>query len=425
MLRTSAILLAICSFILVAVPTMADDANAEVGPFTKTDWPWWRGPSRNGVAADDQNPPLVWSESENVLWRAPVSGKGHGSPIVVGDFVYLATADEAEESRSVLCFERGTGKQVWKTDVHKGNFTPPSNKKGTAASSTVASDGERLFINFLNDDAMVITALSLRGEILWQQKITDYVVHQGYGSSPAVYGPLVIVSADNKSGGAVAGLDRRTGEIVWRHDRPETPNYPSPIILNVAGRDQMVMTGCDHVSGFDPLTGEKLWEIEGATTECVTSTVTDGELIYTSGGYPRNHVSAVRADGSGEIAWENGTRVYVPSMLVKDGYLYAVADAGFAVCWKCDTGKEIWKSRIGGTFSSSPVLVGDRIYATDESGRTVIFRASPEGFEQIGENKLGEICFATPVIAGSRIYTRVAQEEQGRRQEYLYCIGDK
>jgi outer membrane protein assembly factor BamB len=389
------------------------------------DWPWWRGPSRNGVAAAGQDPPLKWSETENILWKTPIPGRGHGSPIVVGDRVYLATADEQRETRSLMCLDRESGAVVWSTSVHEGKPTPPRNAKGTQASSTPACDGERLFINFLHDGGMYTSAVSLDGEILWQKRIDDYVVHQGYGSSPAVYGPLVIVSADNKSGGAVAALDRESGEIVWRHDRPETPNYPSPIILDVAGRTQLIMTGCDLVSSFDPLTGEKLWEIEGATTECVTSTVTDGKLVYSSGGYPRNHVAAIRADGSGKIAWENGTRVYVPSMLMKDGTLYATADAGFAVCWNAATGDEQWKGRLGGNFTSSPVLVGKRIYATNEEGRTYVFRASPEKFELLAENTLGNQCFATPAICGGRIYTRVADEKGGVRQEYLYCVGEE
>ncbi|MEI8022164.1 MAG: PQQ-binding-like beta-propeller repeat protein, partial [Schlesneria sp.] len=164
---------------------------------------------------------------------------------------------------------------------------------------------------------------------------------------------------------------------------------------------------------------------KGSTEECVTSTVTDGNLIYTSGGYPRNHLSAIHADGSGKVAWENGTRVYVPSMLLKDGYLYAVLDAGVAMCWKCDTGEEKWKERLGGTFSASPVLVGDQIFATNETGTTWIFKASPTGFEKIAENKLADDVFATPTICGSRIYMRAATKSDDKRQEFLYCLGKK
>ncbi|MEZ6144436.1 MAG: PQQ-binding-like beta-propeller repeat protein [Planctomycetaceae bacterium] len=172
------------------------------------------------------------------------------------------------------------------------------------------------------------------------------------------------------------GLDRETGEIVWQHKRPEKPNYPSPILLTIDGKQRLIQVGCDLISCFDPQSGEKLWETEGATTECVTSTITDGKHVFTTGGYPRNHVAAIRVDGGGEVAWENSVRVYVPSMLIKDGYLYAVTDAGVAMCWKSDTGEEQWKGRLGGTFNASPVLVGNTIYAINEVGTTFLFEAN-------------------------------------------------
>ncbi|GAB4156309.1 MAG: PQQ-binding-like beta-propeller repeat protein [Planctomycetaceae bacterium] len=344
---------------------------------------------------------------------------------MVGEHVYLATADEKAQTQSVICYDRKTGRQLWKTDVHSGGFTKKGNRKSSQASSTVACDGKRLFINFLNNGAVTTTALSRQGKILWQTKITDYVVHQGYGSSPAVYGSLVIVSADNKGGGAIAALNRVSGKIVWNKTRPKTPNYSSPVILRVAGRDQLLFTGCDLVSGFDPISGKKLWEIPGATTECVTSTVTDGDVIITSGGYPKNHIAAVSGDGSGKIVWEKKVRVYVPSMLIHNGYLYGVTDAGVAMCWDCKTGEEQWKGRLGGTFSASPVLVDDKIFATNERGRTYIFKANPKKFESVGKNDLGNQVFATPTICGSRIYMRVVEEQNGKRQEMLYCLGRK
>jgi outer membrane protein assembly factor BamB len=393
-------------------------------PHAPDDWPWWRGPDRNGVAKAGPKLPLTWSDSENIVWKADVPGRGHGSPTVVGNQVLVATAEPDREVQSVLCFDRKTGEKIWQTEVHRGApFEKKGNGKSSLASSTVACDGPRLFINFLHDGAIYTTALSREGKQLWQTKVADYLIHQGYGSSPAVYGPLVIVSADSKGNGTVAGLDRETGKIVWRQDRPKVPNYTSPIILNVAGREQLLMTGCDLVTSLDPKDGKKLWEIPGATTECVTSTVTDGQHIYTSGGYPKNHLAAVKADGSGKVVWENTSRVYVPSMLIRDGYLYAVLDAGVAVCWKSDTGVEAWKHRLGGTFSSSPVLAGEHIFATNEAGSTFVFKASPDGFESVAENQLGTDVYSTPTICGDRIYMRTAHMKDGRREETLYSIG--
>jgi hypothetical protein len=192
--------------------------------------------------------------------------------------------------------------------------------------------------------------------------------------------------------------------------------------LHVGGRDQLLLTGCDLVSAFDPSNGKRLWEIEGATTECVTSTVTDGNLIITSGGYPRNHMSAIRADGSGEVVWQNKVRVYVPSVLISDGFLYAVTDAGVAMCFKADDGREVWKHRLGGGFTASPVLVGKTIFATNEGGKTFIFKAQSSEFELVAENHLGDEVFATPTICGSRVYMRIANRQDDKRQEMLYCL---
>jgi outer membrane protein assembly factor BamB len=411
---------------LVLVIATAGGVLAQRPSISEDDWPWWRGHGQDGVAVGDQQPPTQWSQAENVRWRLPIVGRGHGSPTVFADQVFLATADLSKEEQSVVSVGRETGELNWQTVVHTGGFANKSrnklSNKASLASSSVATDGEKLFINFMNDDALWTTALNLNGEILWQKRISDYVLHQGYGASPAIFGGLVIVSADNKSGGVVVGLNRDTGKVLWQRNRPSKPNYASPVILKAAGREQLILSGGDLVTSLDPLTGEEIWETEGATTECVTSAVTDGDHVFTSGGYPTNHVSAVKADGSGEIVWQNKSRVYVPSMLQRDGYLYATLDAGIAACFRCRDGKEMWKKRLGGTFSSSPVMVGDLIYAANEAGQTFLFKASPDSFQKVAENKLGDSVFATPAICGSRIYTRVAHFEDDQRQEYLYCL---
>ncbi len=414
---------------LLSIVAAADPAeSAQLKPIRspKGDWPWWRGPTFDGIADPEQKPPLEWSETKNIVWKAKVPGRGHGSPIVAGDHVVVTAADHERNLQSVLCFDRRTGKQLWETIVHEGGLDVKNNEKSTMASTAAACDGERYFVNFLNGDSVYMTALDLTGKKLWQTKLSNYVNHQGFGASPMLYHDLVISVSDNKGegGGVVMAMNRATGDVVWKKERPAKPNYPSVVVLNVAGKDQLFLTGCDLVTSLNPLTGEVYWETEGATTECVTTTVTDGKHIFTSGGYPKNHVSAVTADGSKKLAWENNARTYVPSLLCRDGYLYAVLDAGIAMCWKSDTGEEVWKGRLGGTFSSSPVMVGDRIYATSEEGQTFIFAASKEKFELLSTNKLGTSVFATPAICSSRIYNRIAFDTDGKRQEWLYCIGE-
>jgi len=385
------------------------------------DWPAWRGPTGTGLAAPNQSLPIRWSETENVLWKTAIPGRGHGSPTIVGERVYLATADPQKQTQSVLALDRQSGAEVWQTIVHQGQLDTGGHRNTSLASSTVACDGERLFINFLHAGAVHTTALDLNGKKIWQQKICDFIRHQGFGSSPLIYGSLVLVTADHRGGGMIAGLDRSTGEVVWTQSRPKIPNYTSPAVVRAQGREQMLVAGCNLISSFDPHTGKKLWEIDGSTEECVVTMVTDGERVFASGGYPRNHTVAVLADGSGKVAWQNASRIYVPSPIVKDGHLYGVMDAGFAVCWKSDTGEELWKVRLGGDFFASPVMVGRRIFASNVTGKTFVFDATPQGFKSVAENQLGDEAYASPAICGDRVYLRVAKNG-GTRQEFLYCL---
>jgi len=387
------------------------------------DWPQWRGPQASGIAAAGQSPPLAWSSTENVLWKASIPGRGHGSPIVVGNSVILQTAEEDREVQSVLCFDRQTGAERWRTAVHTGGLDRKGNKKTTQASATPAFDGQRLIVNFLNRGAIYTTALDLSGQQVWQTRVSDFATHQGFGSSPTLFGPLVFIATDSKSGGVVAALARASGQVAWKEQRPQLPNYASATVLRAAGRDQLVIHGCDVVASFDPLTGKKLWETPGSTTECVTTLVTDGERVFVSGGYPKKHVQAIAADGSGRSEWENTAQVYVPSMIVHQGHLYATQDGGVAMCWDSRTGQEKWKERLGGTFTASLVLVGDNLLATNESGQTFVYKADPAKFQLVKENKLGDEVYASPAVCGSRIYQRVVEKSDGQRQEVLYCLG--
>lgn len=354
-------------------------------------------------------------------------GRGYGSPTVVGDRIFLPTADEKAEVQSVICYDRKTGEQRWKSDVHTGGFATTGRQghvRSTKASTTVASDGERAFVTFINTDAIFLTALDFDGKQVWQKKVCDFVAHQGYGASPAIYGPLVIVAADHKGGGTISGFDRVSGEIVWTQKRPQLPNYTSPAILNVGGHDQLLIFGCDLISSYDPLTGKANWEVAGSTTECVTTLVSDGEYVVTSGGYPTKHIAVVKGDGSGEVRWQNNTQIYVPSMLVHQGYLYAVSDSGVALCYNMENGELAWEHRLGGNFAASPILVGNQIFATNDNGTTFIFKANPAAFEQVGENLLAaEEVQATPAYCGNQIYMRVTVGKDEQRQEMLYCIG--
>jgi outer membrane protein assembly factor BamB len=387
------------------------------------DWPAWRGPTGDGHATADQKLPVKWSETDNLIWKTAVRGRGHGSPIVVGDQVLLATADVETEEQLVLSFDRATGKSRWESVVHFGNLNTKGHKISSQASSDVVSDGERLFVNFLNNGAIFTTALDLSGKQLWQRRVCDFQVHQGFGSSPVIYQNIVLVSADHRGGGKMTGLNKLSGEIVWQQDRPPVANYATPGIVNAAGKAQAVLAGCNKVESFDPLTGKKLWSIDGSTEETVVTAVTDGSRVFLGGGYPKNHTMALEADGSGKIAWENVTKTYVPSMIVKNGHVFAVGDAGRAVCWNSATGEERWSEKVDREFYGSPVMADSRIYVTSKSGVTSVFEATPEKFTLLGQNPLGDESFSTPAICDNRIYLRSAKTSL-TRQEFLWCVGE-
>jgi len=392
-------------------------------PLPANDWPAWRGPTTDGHAAAGQKLPVRWSENENVKWKTAVRGRGHGSPTVVGDRVYLATADVPKEEQIVLCFDRATGKQVWESVVHSGNFVTGGHRNASLASGDVVCDGERLYVSFLNDSAIFTSALDFSGKVLWQRRVCDFKLHQGYGASPVVYQNVVLIAADHRAGGKFSGLNKLTGEILWQQNRPKVDNYATPAVVTAAGKTQAVLAGCKVVSSFDPLSGKKLWEFDGSTEETVVTAVTDGSRIFIGGGYPKNHTMAVEADGSGKITWENNTHTYVPSLLVKNGHLFGVGDSGRAVCWNASTGEERWSEKVDKEFYGSPVMADSRIYITSNGGVTSVFEATPEKFTLLGQNQLGDESYSSPAICDNRIYLRSAKLGEPR-QEFLWCVGE-
>ncbi len=389
------------------------------------DWPWWRGAQSLGTAPD-QSVPTTWSATENVLWSVPVPGRGHSSPTVVRDKILLSTADDNQEIQSVVCFDRSTGDQLWKTDVHRGGFPSASQMHAEAshASATVASDGERLFAAFLNDNAVFVTALDLEGGRLWQTEVGSFTPKFGYSASPAIYQSFVIIAADDFDGGFIAAVHRNSGEIVWRKRRPAGANYASPVVASVGGREQILICGCEEVTSYNPDTGDELWSCSGTTEGCVGTMVFQNDLVFASGGYPGSETMCIKADGSAEVIWRNDEKSYVPSLLLHQNNLFMVNGEGRAYCWQADTGAQLWRGRVGGRFRSSPVLAGDHIYAVDMGGKCTVFKATGQKFEVAARNQLGDEAFATPTFCGNQIFLRVASHASGNRQETLYCISE-
>ncbi len=322
-------------------------------PIESADWTAWRGGSNNGIAGD-QSVASGWNNETNIRWRTEIPGRGHSSPIVVGDAVYLATADDAKQQQSVMSFDRETGAPNWTRVVHEGGFPPAKqvHQKATNANGTVACDGKRLYISFLNDGAITATALDLAGNLVWQNEIGKFVSKFGYAPSPILYKSLVIFAADNRGGGYLTALDAESGQVAWRIKRGTVDTYSSPVVATVGGREQLLISGCDAVTSYDPATGEQNWRTECIAPATCGTIVTTDDRILASGGYPERETICLSADGN--RIWSNEVKVYEPSMLVVDDRLLAVTDDGIAYCWSIEDGQQYWRKRLGGNFSALP-----------------------------------------------------------------------
>lgn len=387
------------------------------------DWPWWCGPNRDNVAAPGQTPPVRWSETENVVWTVDVPGRGHGSPCLWGDRIFLPAADDEAEVQSFLCYDRRTGRKRWQTELHRKGFVR-LHSKNSHASATPACDGERVFMPCVIQDAIWLSALDLDGKVVWQRRLGDFKSMHGFAASPLVYRSLVIVAADNLNNSFLVALHRRSGEVIWKTGRPDyrLGTYASPTVGHVAGRDQLLLHGPMKVFSYDPTTGKELWTCNGPS-ESSSSTVTLGrELVYSSVGFPQRNMLCIRADGSGDVtrthvAWsKKGKTAYVPSLLLSEGLLTMVADEGQVTGFDAATGKVVWTAKLEGQFSASPVLAGGHIYAVNEKGVAFVFKSGRQ-FELVARNDLTDGGFATPVICGGRIYLRTLHR--------LYCLGNR
>lgn len=390
-----------------------------------TDWPYWRGPTSNGVAPAGPLPPLEWDESKNVVWKTRLPGRGHASPTVVGQRIYLATADEDAGNQVLLALDRSTGKIVWETSLRQNDQWPKIHAKNTHASSTVACDGQRLFVTLYSGESIYILCADLEGKVLWRHEIAPFQQKYpfGYAASPALYNDLVITAAESESETALVAYRAADGREVWRSQRPQNSSYSSAVVLNVAGRDQLLMCGGRQISGYDPGTGAELWTAEGAAKHTAGTVTADGNLVVASGGYPESETCCVDVNGSVQVLWRNKQKCYEQSVLIHAGHVYAINDAGIAFCWDAKTGAEQWKQRLGGPISSSPILVGDRIYISNERGTTFVMRATPDRYEQLAENQLGDDAFPTPTFLDGKIYARVGFGNGDEREEFLYCLG--
>jgi outer membrane protein assembly factor BamB len=410
----------------VIVPTAGPPRAAAAPALAPTDWPWWRGPMRSSVSATGR-PPVTWSESDAVRWKVAVPGRGHASPVVCGDRVILATADESEQVLSLLCYRRRDGALLWSVPVQRGGFMA-KHPKNSHASPTPACDGSAVYLPYAAEDSLFVTAVDLTGQVRWRTRVGPYVAQWGYGSSPVCWNGLVIVAGESKgprladlaaTTSYLAALDAATGEPVWRARRPREYSYGTPVVGDVAGRPQLLLAGPEAVRSYDPATGQELWHCDWPIGRTAGTVAFDDRRVYASGTIPGPEMLGVRADGTGDVTashveWRvKRGAADVPSPLRYGPFLFVVTDLGVLAAHDPDTGKAVWQQRLPGAVSASPMGAAGRVYVAGEDGRTAVFRAEPP-FERLAENRLDGPIYATPSPAGDELFVRTEQS--------LYCL---
>lgn len=399
-------------------------------------WPGWRGPRGDG-SSSEATIATEWDgpSGKNIVWKAAIPGRGHSSPVIWQDQVFLATFvpdqdDDKQHGRALLCLDRQTGRQRWQQTVVEA----PKEKKHTLnsyASGTPATDGERVYVTFLLPDfgsdsertpgEMVVAAYDLQGNQQWLVKPGRFASVHGFCSSPVLFEDKLIVNGDHDGDAYIVALDKKTGETLWKLDREnKTRSYATPIIREIDGRMQMILPGSKCVASYDPRTGARHWLLEGPTEQFVASCVYDGKLVYLTAGFPERHILAVDPRGSGTlddeaIAWRTKKGCsYVPSPVLCGEYFVVAADNGTASCYRARSGELQWMERLGKSYSASLVTAGGLVYCLADDGVMKVVRPGPS-LEVVAESKLGEFCYASPAISQGQIFIR--------GEEHLFCVG--
>lgn len=391
------------------------------------DWPCWRGPSQQGHAQAGSLP-TKFSETENVLWQVKVPGRGHASPIVTHGMVFLATADEAKQLQSVIAYDLKTGEEKWNKTVLEGNFEEKRNihHKSTHASSTMVTDGKQVYATFLNDHAIHVVAFDLEGNLKWKEVAAPYISRFGFAASLILHHNLVILPIEHEGGGCMVALDRMTGKIVWRKNRGSYNSYQTPRLMEVNNQQVGLLSGNRQLTAFNPLNGEVLYSLDGITETHIGTIINEGNLIAVSGGYPGQETIGmeISATTAKEI-WRNNEKIYIPSMLVHEGNIYAITDDGVGYSWNLKTGNKNWKSRVTGSFTASPVDCNGIMYFPSEQGDVKVIKLSPEKYELLESCMLGDEIHASPAVVENTLLFRVSRKEKNGPQEYLIRVGNK
>jgi len=404
------------------------------------DWPRFRGPTGQGISTD-ANLLLHWGLSQNLAWRTPIPGSGWSSPIVFGDHVFLTSTTDEGTSCHVISVDVNIGKVLWDIEVFRQT---PTRKEGknSYATPTPVTDGKLVYAFFSGGGAV---AVSFDGKIAWTNTSNSYYSQHGLGASPLLYHDLLIMPFDWSSPTGeprvgwqipwdksfVLALDKNTGQVRYKATRGQSRiGHITPNVVEVDGKPQLVSAAGDVVEGFEPLTGERLWWAYNGGEAVVPSLVFGDGLVFSSSGFPTQFgkqpiyaaIRAFRLGGKGDVTatnlvWEEKKAVpMIPSFLFADHLLFTVKEDGMAQCFEAASGNLLWRHRLEGTYSASPIEAAGRIYFLSDAGTTTVIELGRE-FKILAVNALEGPCQASPAASNGRLFIRSRSD--------LFCVTDK
>ena len=375
-------------------------------------WTRFRGENGNGVSGQ-AGIPSTWSPGD-YEWNIELPGLGHSSPVIFGKRLFVTSAVDEGAVRYLFCLDASTGKEIWSTTV--GYNKSHKHNKSSWASSTPATDGERVYVAFADEDRYTLAAWDFDGRLVWRRNLGPFVSQHGQGVSPMVFDGMVIMANDQMGPSSIIALDAKTGKTVWSTLRDvRRTSYATPMIYQKEGQKPQLIcvSGAMGVTSLDPYTGHMNWMTGEFPLRTVASPIAGEGLIIAScgGGGVGKLLIAVNPDadeakGEPRIVYQRERILpYVPTPVIYEGHLYLWNDNGVVSCVELKTGKNVWTKRVGGNYSGSAVLIDGRIYIMSEEGKCVVIAASPK-FEKLGENDLGDASHATPAVADGRLYLR-------------------
>ncbi len=401
-------------------------------------WPSWRGPNQNNVSPETKFP-TRWSKEQNVKWRTPLPDEGNSSPIVWNDTVFVTQAVHDGQRRTVMAFDRNTGRLRWQQGVDYEGKDPRHPTNPHCAASPV-TDGERVVASF---GSAGIVAFDFSGRQLWKTDLGRQTHEWGQGSSPILHGDAVIVYHGPGEHSALYALDKKSGRKLWTTPLPETQpterfdgfagktdgklgTFSTPLVVKTGSHEEIILAVGNKVRAFAPATGQELWNADGMNPLVYTSPSYGEGTLIVMGGY-MGSMMFIRPGGRGDVTgqrlvYERRMKKHViASPIVKDGHVYVPVTDGLAHCYELATGKLLFEERLPGTGGSSQMwasanLVGDKLYGVNQSGDTVIWRAAPK-FELLATNSIGEPSNSTLAMSNGEIFLRT--------QKALYCIAEK